>query len=133
MKDAAEIARLLSPLGYPASGEEVAARWADWEAQGNVALVVEGDDVLLGVITLHWMFVLHRAAPVGRISALVVDPAARGSGLGRALVHAAEAAFARTGCGWVEVTSHTRRAEAHEFYRHLGYEQTSFRFAKPLS
>lgn len=49
--------------------------------------------MLLGAITLHRMVVLHRAKPVGRITSLVVDPAARGRGLGRALVLAAEAAL----------------------------------------
>lgn len=132
--DAAEIARLLTLLGHPTEAGTVAARWAEWAAAGNTALVAaRPDGTLAGVATLHQMTVLHRPRPVGRITALVVDTAARGQGLGRALVAAAEAALAADGCGLLEVTSNVRRTDAHAFYEQLGYERTSLRFAKPLA
>ena len=111
----------------------MAAVWPTWTAEGNRALVVEGEDLLLGAITLHQMVVLHRPQPVGRITSLVVDPSARGRGLGRGLVRAAEDAMVQAGCGVLEVTSHARFSDAYEFYRHLGFEQTSVRFGKVLS
>lgn len=79
------------------------------------------------------MMVLHRPAPVGRITALVVDAAERGKGVGRALVAAAELAFTHAGCGVLEVTSHARFADIYGFYEHLGFERTSVRFAKILT
>lgn len=130
--DAAELARLLASLGYPTTADSVAAVWEAWAAEGNSALVVQSEHSLLGVITLHRMVVLHRPRPVGRITSLVVDPSVRGQGLGRALVAAAEDALARAGCGLVEVTSNARRTEAHDFYRHLAFEQSSLRFARTL-
>jgi GNAT superfamily N-acetyltransferase len=48
------------------------------------------------------------------------------------LVEAAEAWMRSEGCKLVEVTSNDRRGEAHAFYRHMGYERTSIRFAKSL-
>lgn len=128
--DAAELARLITLLGYPITEGAVSARWETWVAEGNSALVAQGDDSLLGAITLHRMVVLHRPKPVGRITSLIVDPSVRGQGLGRALILAAEDAMAAAGCGLLEVTSHARFARAHDFYRHLQYEQTSLRFAK---
>jgi GNAT superfamily N-acetyltransferase len=98
-----------------------------------LALVLQGEHSLLGVITLHRMVVLHRPKPVGRITSLVVDPSERGQGFGRALVIAAESTLIQAGCGLIEVTSHARRTDAHEFYRHIGYEQTSLRFAKDFT
>jgi N-acetylglutamate synthase-like GNAT family acetyltransferase len=104
--DVGEIARLIAPQGFEIDGENVAAVWEAWQVEGNSALVIPGKNCLLGVITLHKMTVLHRPKPVGRITSLGVDPLAQGQGYGHALV------------------------DAHDFYRHLGFKQTSFRFAR---
>jgi len=131
--DAAEIARLLTTLGHPTSAVDVAARWGAWSAVGDSALVAEAPNgSLAGLVTLHRMLVLHRPRPVGRITALVVDPSVRGQGIGRALVEAAEAALRAAGCGLLEITSHVRLVEAHAFYERLGYQRTSVRLAKVL-
>jgi GNAT superfamily N-acetyltransferase len=132
--DAAEIARLLTVLGHPTDADALAARWGDWAAEGNAALVaLRPDGTLAGVATLHQMRVLHRPRPVGRITALVVDAPLRGQGIGRALVSAAEEVLHRAGCGLLEITSNVRRTEAHAFYERLGYERTSVRLAKVLT
>lgn len=130
--DASELARLISPQGFDLTTSGLLAVWEAWAAEGNFALVIEGEDCLLGAITLHRMVVLHRPKPVGRVTALAVDSAVQGQGFGRALVEAAEEELARAGCGLIEVTSHARRASAHGFYDHLGYERTGYRFAKAV-
>ena len=132
--DAPELARLLTALGFPTEPRVVSGRWASWVGSGNSAVVADcGDGRLAGVATLHRMSVLHRPAPVGRITALVVDAAWRGRGVGRALVEVAEDQLALAGCGLLEVTSNQRLAGAHAFYARLGYERTSVRFAKSLA
>jgi TonB family protein len=132
--DASELARLVTALGHPTTVSELVDRWGPWTAAGNTALVaVMPDGALAGVATLHQTVVLHRPKPVGRITALVVDASVRGQGIGRSLVAAAESLLANAGCGLLEITSNVRLTEAHSFYGHLGYEQTSFRFAKVLS
>lgn len=131
--DAAELARLFTELGHATTAEAVTARWPSWHADGNTAIVAAADDgTLLGVATLHRTEVLHRPRPVGRITALVVDAQCRGAGIGKTLVAACEGEHAAAGCGLLEVTSNLRRGEAHRFYEHLGYERTSYRFAKTL-
>ena len=64
---------------------------------------------------------------------LIVAPACRGRGTGKALVKAAEARLEQLGCGIVEVTSNAVLTKAHLFYERLGYRRTSFRFAKEVS
>ena len=133
-EDAGEMARLFTELGHPTTGPEVAGRWRAWAAAGDSAIVaVAPDGRLLGVATLHRRVPLHHARVMGRISSLVVDAAARGTGIGRALVEASEAGLAAAGCTEIELTSHMRRADAHAFYLHLGYERSSARFVKRLA
>lgn len=132
-QDASEISRLLAILGHPTTSESILTRWSEWMSSDNMALVAANEDgSLAGVATLHKMMVLHRLLPVGRITALVVDTPQQGQGIGRALVRAAEETLAKAGCGLLEITSHVRLEDAHAFYSHLGYEQTSLRFVKNL-
>ena len=87
---------------------------------------------MIGCLTTSLTQVLHRPAPVGRISMMVVDEKLRNRGIGAVLVAAAEQALAAQGCYMVEVTSHVRRTEAHRFYERIGYQRTSVRLAKEL-
>jgi ribosomal protein S18 acetylase RimI-like enzyme len=61
---------------------------------------------------------------------LVVDPNQRRRGAGRLLMEHAERIATEAGCELVELTSAIDRADAHAFYRALGYEATSLRFRK---
>jgi predicted N-acetyltransferase YhbS len=102
------------------------------DVDGRVVLVAERDGAVVGCLSTSVMRVLHRPAPVGRISMMVVDETLRSQGIGAALVRAAESALAAQGCYMVEVTSHVQRTGAHRFYERLGYEKTSVRLAKTL-
>ena len=137
--DVPELARLLGLLGYQVDPSVLGERFHGFHAAGEVALVAArrpsgADDApsLLGLATLHRTPVLHRAGPVGRVTSLVIDERARGQGIGRALMQEAERWATERGCVLLEVTSNRRRTEAHAFYERLGYEGTSFRFARAL-
>jgi GNAT superfamily N-acetyltransferase len=132
--DIPELVRLFGELGYVMAPDVLAKRWAAFAAAGEQALVAvdeaSPDERLFGVTTVHATPVLHRAGPVGRVTALVVDATLRGRGIGRALMAAAERWAAERGCVLLEVTSNQRRVDAHKFYEGLGFERTSFRFAR---
>lgn len=130
--DSESLARLIGQLGYDATPGQVAERRALMAAEGRHVLVAEIDGAVVGCLSTSVMRVLHRAAPVGRISMMVVDEAFRGKGIGAALVRAAEEVLAAQDCTMAEVTSNVRRAEAHRFYERLGYERTSVRLAREL-
>jgi predicted N-acetyltransferase YhbS len=130
--DGTAIAGLIAQLGYQATEAEVARRLAQMEAEERLVLLAELDGAVIGCLSTSIMRVLHRPAPVGRISMMVVDEPLRGRGIGATLVRAAEDALRARGCYMVEVTSHVRRADAHRFYERLGYERTSVRLAREL-
>jgi hypothetical protein len=67
--DSAALSELFGQLGFPCSLHEVSERLG---AAQDAALVAVVDGRVAGVITINVMPVLHRPAPVGRISALVV-------------------------------------------------------------
>ena len=128
--DAPALAGLIAELDYQVTADEVIERLDAQAAMGIGTLVAVEDGAVVGCASWSLMRVLHRPGPVGRVSMMVVTEALRGRGVGRALVRAVEARCAALGCVLVEVTSNVRREEAHRFYEALGYERTSFRFAK---
>lgn len=129
-RDSAAIAALIGQLGYEATPGEVSARLEALASEGRAVLVAELDGEVVGCLSTSVMRVLHRPAPVGRISMMVVDEMVRGRGLGAALVRAAEWRLAEQGCAMIEVTSNVRRTAAHRFYERLGFERTSVRLAR---
>lgn len=131
-EDAAEIARLLTELGHATTAGSVRDVWDLWVFEGNCAYVAAVNQRLLGLATMHRMIVLHRPKPVGRITALVVDPSLRGQGIGRALVAHAEVAMAQAGCGLLEITTNPSRVEAMAFYEGIGYQRKNVRLFKDL-
>lgn len=131
-EDAEAIDALIVALGYEAATAEVAARLEAIEESGQSVLVAEIDGEVIGCLSTSMMIVLHRPAPVGRISMLVVDERLRGKGVGAQMIAAAEKLLAGKGCQLVEVTSNLRRVDAHRFWERNGYERTSARFAKQV-
>ncbi|MFO0814445.1 MAG: GNAT family N-acetyltransferase [Gemmatales bacterium] len=133
LADASEIARLLTQLGHSSTAADIAAKWTAWEAAGNLALVVPGEnDTLAGIATLGKMVTLHRPKPVGRVVAIVVDETCQRRGIGKLLMSAAEDYLRKEGCYLVELTSNTNLVNAHQFYHSLGYRITSHRFMKEI-
>jgi ribosomal protein S18 acetylase RimI-like enzyme len=130
--DAKVLAGLIHYLGHKISEKDVRKNLAVLARLKETPLVAVDGKTVVGLIGVHRMVTVHRDAPVGRIPLLVVAKEAQGRGVGRMLVEEAERLLRKAGCKLVEVTSNDRRAEAHAFYRHLGYERTSLRFMKTL-
>src|SRR5271156_2121827 len=121
---ASALAGLFTELGFPASSSEMAKQLEGFLPSESV-LVADRNGSVLGVVTAHVTPVLHRATPVGGLTALVVTERARGQGIGRMLVENAERLLGERGCQLIELTSNQQLADAHQFYRRLGYELTS--------
>lgn len=130
--DVPALASLIASLGAEFDEKGVGERFAALRRTSAPPLVATLGKSVVGLAGLHVMPALHRDKPVGRINVLVIAKGQQGQGLGRLLVEAAEARFRSIGCGLIEITSNNSLTKAHEFYRHLGYQGTSLRFAKEL-
>ena len=132
-RDLGVLAKLMSELGYPTSFEEMNRRLEEISADPSYGtLVAETDGQVLGVVGLHLERFYEKNEPCARLMALVVGSEHRDRGVGRALISAAEDWARRRGAGEVMLTTHKRRADAHRFYRNVGYEATGYRFYKEL-
>jgi len=130
--DAEQLVPLIELLPHRVTADGVRQRIEQISAGDFPQLVAIDDGAVIGLCGLHRMTAIHRDKPVGRIIILVVAEQARGKGVGRQLVAAAEEMLKAAGCGMIELTSNDWLVEAHRFYTKIGYEQTSKRFAKPL-
>jgi N-acetylglutamate synthase-like GNAT family acetyltransferase len=81
--DSGAIKRLIDQLGYPVTIADIEDRLRLMEA---AVLVAESEGEVIGCLSTSVMHVLHRPAPVGRISMMVVDEAHRGRGFGAQMV-----------------------------------------------
>lgn len=130
--DAMRLVELIHELGHDIDEKAVRRNLKSLGKSGELPLVATLDKDVVGMVGRHAMVTVHRPAPVGRIPVLIVAKEAQGLKLGRMLVEAVEQWCRKKGCQIVEVTSNDRRAQAHAFYRHMGYERSSIRFFKKL-
>ena len=130
--DAARLSELITLLDHEIDEKTVRKTLVRLKKAGELPLVATLEKQVIGLCGVHRMVTIHRPAPVGRITILVVVEDARKHGIGRALLEAAERWCRDQGCQIIEVTSNDRLGPAHAFYRHMGYERTSIRFWKKL-
>ncbi|MGC7406332.1 GNAT family N-acetyltransferase [Pandoraea pneumonica] len=130
--DAQHIVTLLAQLGYDTPIDIVRRNIALSNANGDDAAYVAIDELgnIVGCMGLHALTMFHLAGRLGRITALVVEEKARGSGIGHALMAAAHAWFIERGCEKFEVTSSDHRVAAHRFYARHGYARDGQRLAR---
>jgi GNAT superfamily N-acetyltransferase len=132
-EDAKALARLIDQLGYPTNEEAVAARLRRLDTSpADRVFVAELEGEVVGAASVHVGLTLEYDEPAAKLSAIVVDEDHRRQGIGEALAKAVEEEAEAQGCCLVFLTTAERRADAHAFYRRLGYEETGRRFAKPM-
>jgi ribosomal protein S18 acetylase RimI-like enzyme len=133
LNDAPELAVLMCELGYDTTRTEMETRlkliFSNPAYKTFVAIM---DGSVCGMIgTLTYPSYEHNDSS-GKIIALIVSKKRRRTGVGRALVTAAEKDFATRNVTRLSLTTRFEREIAHQFYEALGYSRTGFRFAKNL-
>ena len=133
LADAAKIADLLTQLGYPGTEKFIREKILELTGHpdGDLAVAVEEGEVL-GFIALHFIPQLGLAGSFARISYLCVDDGARGRGVGGRLETYCEQRARERGCDRIELHCHSRREQAHKFYRRQGYEESPLYLMKKL-
>ena len=124
---------LMCELGYETTSAEMRRRLKLILSDPRFrTFVAENADQVCGMIgTLAHASHEHND-PSGKIVALVVSKRHRRSGIGRALIAAAEKDFAARGVTRASLTTRFARKEAHQFYEALGYQRNGWRFVKRL-
>ncbi|MFH0751109.1 MAG: GNAT family N-acetyltransferase [Chloroflexota bacterium] len=120
--DADWIAGLLSDEGYPAGASDIVRRLERFAEMGSLVRVAEHDDERLGFIAVHLIPRFEHDDHLARVIAMVVDPAIRSRGIGRALLAEVDRVAADTGCAFVEVTAGHHRADAHRLFEAAGFD-----------
>lgn len=131
--DAAAVAALVTQLGYSSDAAQVRARVAHLKDHADIrGLVAEQDGRVVGMIGLMVFPAFHRDGLHGYVTALVVDEALRGGGIGAALLQAGEDWFRQRGVARVNLTTALYREDAHGFYEKRGYTFTGKRYTRIL-
>lgn len=134
--DAEAIASLSAQLGYPTSVDEMRERYLRIRAERNSEVFVAEraeDSRVVG-----WTHVVPRLqledAPHAELAGLVVDESVRSTGVGAALLAAAEDWARAQGFSTMRLRSNVIRERAHRFYEREGYRRIKSQavFRKPL-
>lgn len=134
--DASRLADLAAQLGYTVEASDVPERLSKILDDPEADLLVAADrtDAAIG-----WLHVARKhsllSPSAAQVMGLVVDERHRSTGVGAALLDAAEAWARERGCRELLVATRITRERAHGFYRRQGYEllKTSHVFSKPLA
>jgi ribosomal protein S18 acetylase RimI-like enzyme len=92
-------------------------------------IVAEENDRVIGTLVLQIVPNLsHHARPWSQVENVVVDSMYRRKGIGRLLMDYAVNRSREAGCYKVQLASNKKRLDAHEFYRSLGFQDSSIGF-----
>jgi predicted N-acetyltransferase YhbS len=92
-------------------------------------LVAEKDNIVVGTLFLEVVPNLsHNARPWGILENMVVDSTYRRQGIGRKLIEYTLDRCREAGCYKIQLLSHKKRTEAHQFYRSMGFEDSALGF-----
>ena len=99
----------------------------------TIAFVAEDDGRVLGFVDVELRQRLNFLVPQAWVPDLVVAEAARGRGVGRALLERAAEHARERGCWGMSLESASWRTGSHEFYEHVGWRDTGKAFTFQLS
>ncbi len=135
LNDIKELAVLMDQLGYPTTVKQMRIRLHAIEASPNhYTLVACYEMKVVGMIGFHTDILYNKDGIYARVIAFVVGANYRNKGIGKLLLNEVESFAKKIGAVGIVLNSGNRkeRANAHQFYRKMGYKAESTGFSKPL-
>jgi ribosomal protein S18 acetylase RimI-like enzyme len=115
------LCELCAQLGYRGDPADIAKWFADLQGRpGHALLVAEVGGAVLGLADISERRHLL-GPPMAELESLIVLEAARGKGVGAALLAATESWAGARGLAGVNLGSRVTRKDAHRFYEREGY------------
>jgi GNAT superfamily N-acetyltransferase len=132
LNDTEAIRALLAQLDYdpPINLEEKIRRLSNHPDE--ILLVYELDTEVVAFLSLHFIPQIALDGDFARISYFAVNDNARSHGIGRQLEDHVTLLARERNCDRIEVHCHTRRTDAHRFYKRQGYQEFPKYFIKQL-
>lgn len=128
-KEADDLVELIKQLGYIINTKEIVEHLNKLTV---LAAVIETQ--VVGCMAFTTLDFFHERAKVFRITTLIVDQNFRNQGIGRSFIKIAEWLAKEMGCAIIELTSSTKRVDAHSFYGNLGFTDVNQKyFAKKIT
>lgn len=131
--DAAALARMNAVFNESAATPEQLAAQLMAAFPVEQALIAELDQAVCGFACVRIHRAVCYASPVGELTELYVEPQARRSGVGRALVQAAEALARAAGVEALLVATGFENTQAQQLYHHCGFKNEGLLLAKVLN
>ena len=137
-KDISILLQLLYDLGRPKPQEDndvdtfenlLKKYFADSDKK---ILVAELDDEIVGMVSMVFLSRLNRSTLEMYIPELIVLEKSQNRGIGKQLIYACIDLAKEKKCHRIRLESGNQRKNSHEFYKHLGFEQSALSFTKNL-
>jgi GNAT superfamily N-acetyltransferase len=126
------LTELLKTAGHPIGRDALATRLVAIRDQPGVLLIAGEWGPPSGLVLVHWHTVLTAELKVGWISALLVAPDRRRSGIGRLLLKAASQAARSAGCGVLLLQVAAELGDLRDFALATGFVETGQSLSRPL-
>ena len=138
-KDISLILGLLYDLGRPKPKEDsdvdtfrkLVTKYVS-DSDKQILVAVFNDMKIVGMVSMMYLSRLNRDTLEMYIPELIVLEKYQNQGIGKKLINSCIILAKEKKCHRIRLESGNQRTESHQFYKHLGFEQSAFSFTKNL-
>ena len=130
--DANVISSLLAQLGYDTEPSKIEVLVSMAASGNNKVCVGVLSGQVIAVMSVIFFNYFPSAEKLCRITSIVVDETARGSGVGSKLIDFAKSMALAEKCSILEVTTSLRREQTQAYYESIGFQKTSYKYVQKL-